>query len=34
MDVWLTVTKLVDDEGKTIAVATTERDVTGWKKDE
>jgi two-component system, chemotaxis family, CheB/CheR fusion protein len=34
LDVWLTVTKLVDDEGKTIAVATTERDVTGWKKDE
>ena len=34
LDVWLTVTKLVDDEGKTIAVATTERDVTGWKKDD
>ena len=34
LDVWLTVTKLVDDEGKTIAVATTERDVTGWTKDD
>jgi hypothetical protein len=28
LDVWLTVTKLVDDAGQPYAVATTERDVT------
>lgn len=28
LDVWLVVTKLVDDEGKPIGIATTERDIT------
>ncbi|MDD5223668.1 MAG: PAS domain S-box protein [bacterium] len=32
LDVWLTVTKLVDDEGKVIAIASTERDITEIKK--
>lgn len=32
LDVWLTVTKLVDENGNVAAVATTERDVTGQKK--
>ncbi|MCP4574998.1 MAG: PAS domain S-box protein, partial [Deltaproteobacteria bacterium] len=31
LDVWLTVTKLTDGEGKPVAIATTERDVTGKK---
>ncbi len=31
IDVWLTVTKLVDDNGRPVAVATTERDITGRK---
>ena len=31
LDVWLTVTTLTDDQGKTIAVATTERDITHLK---
>jgi two-component system CheB/CheR fusion protein len=28
LDVWLTSTKLVDEQGRPVAVATTERDVT------
>ena len=32
LEVWLTVTKLIDDDGKPIAVATTERDITGRKQ--
>lgn len=32
LDVWLTVTKLVDDDGNVVAVATTERDVTEQKR--
>jgi two-component system, chemotaxis family, CheB/CheR fusion protein len=31
LGVWLTVTKLADTEGKPVAIATTERDVTGKK---
>lgn len=31
-DVWLTVTKLVDDKGNPVSVATTERDITERKK--
>jgi len=31
LDVWLTVTKIVDEEGKSVAVATTERDITDRK---
>ena len=27
LEVWLTVTRLVDDEGKPVAVGTTERDL-------
>lgn len=34
MDMWLTTTRLVDDQGLTNAIATTSRDVTGWKKAE
>lgn len=34
IDVWLTVSKLVDEAGKVIAVATTERDVTNRKQSE
>ncbi|MCF8067527.1 MAG: PAS domain-containing protein [Desulfobacterales bacterium] len=34
LDVWLTVTKLVDDQGKIEAIATTERDVTKLKKSQ
>ena len=34
LDVWLTVTKLVDDDGKPVGVATTERDITERKKAE
>jgi len=29
LDVWLTVTKLVDESGKPVSIATTERDITG-----
>ena len=32
-NVWLTVTRLVDDDGKPIAIATTERDITDLKKE-
>ena len=31
LDVWLTVTKLVGEDGKPVALATTERDITGRK---
>jgi len=31
LDVWLTVTRLVDDDGKPVAIATTERDISEWK---
>jgi PAS domain S-box-containing protein len=34
LDVWLTTTKLVDDEGRPSAVATTERDITDLKRAE
>ncbi len=34
LDVWLTVTRLVDDAGKPFAVATTERDITERKQAE
>jgi two-component system CheB/CheR fusion protein len=34
LDVWLTVTKLVDDAGKIIGIASTERDITERKKVE
>jgi PAS domain S-box-containing protein len=34
INVWLTVTKLVDDEGRTVGIATTERDITELKKTE
>lgn len=34
LDVWLTVSKLVDEAGQVIAVATTERDVTDRKQSE
>ncbi|MDK9698649.1 MAG: PAS domain S-box protein [bacterium] len=34
LDVWLSVTKMVDETGKIIAIATTERDVTKRKKME
>ena len=32
LDVWLTLTKLTDDQGNVIAVATTERDITERKQ--
>jgi len=32
LDVWLTVTALKDDAGRTVAVATTERDITELKR--
>ena len=32
LDVWLTVTKLVDDDGMPVGVATTERDITERKQ--
>ena len=32
LDMWLTVTKLVDDEGNAVAIATTERDITEKKR--
>ena len=31
VDVWLTVTRLVDEDGKVVAIATTERDISGMK---
>jgi two-component system cell cycle sensor histidine kinase/response regulator CckA len=34
LDVWLTATKLVDDAGKVIGIAATERDITERKKAE
>ncbi|MFO7966331.1 MAG: CheR family methyltransferase [Archaeoglobaceae archaeon] len=34
IDVWLTATELVDDDGESIAVSTTERDITERKKTE
>jgi PAS domain S-box-containing protein len=34
LDVWLTVTKLVDDAGKVIGIASTERDITVRKREE
>ena len=34
LDVWLTVTKLTDDRGNPIAIATTERDITQQKRAE
>ena len=34
LDVWLTVTKLVDDTGKIIGIASTERDITARKRAE
>ena len=33
LNVWLTVTRLVDDDGKPIAIAATERDITDLKKE-
>ena len=32
IDVWLTVTKLVDNEGRPVEIATTERKIKGNKK--
>jgi PAS domain S-box-containing protein len=34
LDVWLTVTKLMDDAGKPIGIVSTERDITGRKASE
>ncbi|HBC88814.1 MAG TPA: PAS domain-containing sensor histidine kinase [Lentisphaeria bacterium] len=34
LDVWLTVTKLVDDTGRVIGIASTERDITARKRTE
>jgi PAS domain S-box-containing protein len=34
LDVWLTVTKLLDDAGKPIGIASTERDITARKRSE
>lgn len=34
LDVWLTVTKMVNDEGKVIGIAATERDISERKKAE
>ncbi|MFZ4579048.1 MAG: PAS domain S-box protein [Myxococcota bacterium] len=34
LDVWLTVTKLVDNDGKPIGLASTERDITARKREE
>jgi len=33
LDVWLTVTKLMDDAGKPIGIASTERDITARKRE-
>jgi len=32
LDVWLTLTKLTDDDGNVVALATTERDITERKQ--
>jgi PAS domain S-box-containing protein len=34
LDIWMTVTKLVDDTGKPIGIASTERDITARKREE
>jgi len=34
LDIWLTVTKLVDDAGRSIGIASTERDITERKRAE
>jgi len=34
LDIWLTVTKLMDDAGKSIGIASTERDITARKRTE
>ncbi|MFZ2653904.1 MAG: PAS domain S-box protein [Victivallales bacterium] len=34
LDVWMTVTKLMDDSGKPVGLASTERDITARKKTE
>ncbi|MDA3884915.1 MAG: PAS domain S-box protein [Candidatus Delongbacteria bacterium] len=34
LDIWMVVTKLVDEDGKLIGAATTERDITDLKKEE
>jgi C4-dicarboxylate-specific signal transduction histidine kinase len=34
LDVWMTVTKLVDKAGKPIGIASTERDITELKRTE
>jgi PAS domain S-box-containing protein len=34
LDIWMTVTKLVDDTGKPIGIASTERDITARKRKE
>ena len=34
LDVWMTITKLVDDTGKPIGIASTERDITERKRNE
>ncbi|PKN23866.1 MAG: hybrid sensor histidine kinase/response regulator [Deltaproteobacteria bacterium HGW-Deltaproteobacteria-22] len=34
IDVWMTVTKLMDDAGKPIGLASTERDITALKREE
>ncbi|MDZ7760741.1 MAG: PAS domain S-box protein, partial [Desulfovermiculus sp.] len=34
LDVWMTVTKLVDDSGESIGIASTERDITERKRNE
>jgi PAS domain S-box-containing protein len=34
LDVWMTVTKLVDEAGKPIGIASTERDITARKRAE
>ena len=33
LDVWLTVTKLMDDAGKPVGIASTERDITARKRE-
>jgi len=32
LDVWMTITVLLDDTGRPVAAATTERDITDWKR--
>jgi len=34
LDIWMTVTKLVDDSGKPVGIASTERDITERNKNE